>query len=238
MEDTQEPRVTADITKNRLIIRLSSDARKKELEKVYLDIKNCLADLKPGFDVITDLTKCNFGHLSGVPIFLRIMEYLAANEAGQVVRVVGRMTIIFKQLIRLTSQFQGYKPIYVNTFVQAEERLDSARLNNLRLEIDRQPIQYMSNQETGTGYLVDLSISGCAVQDPTLPLAVDQEIAIVIPFQPDDKTFLSTPAIDATVVRVQEDLVTSQFIDLNSAQKTLLYNYLEYEARRDEIPHI
>ena len=49
-------KVKTDIKKNRIYITLPSTIVKKDLEKIYSDIRFGVADLKPGFDVITDLT--------------------------------------------------------------------------------------------------------------------------------------------------------------------------------------
>lgn len=223
MEENQKSRVRADIKNNRLYIKLSSTPSKKVLEKVYTDVRFCVADLKPGFDVITDLSQCSIGYLNGISTLRKIMNFLVIKQPGEVVRIIGKKSLLFKQLIRAATIFQGYKPAYVTTLEEAEDKLTkSIRRNGLRFNIHQQKIEYRNNQEEGTGYLVDISISGCAVQGPTIPVTIDSEIEITIPFYQDQDT-PSSFIIAARVVRVQDDIFAAQFVDLGDDQKGLLY---------------
>ncbi len=115
--------VTPDIKKNRLYISVSGEASKKEIQKIYTDIRFCVPDLQAGFDVITDLSHCKVGHLSGISTFKQIMGYLIAHEVGRVVRVVGPAKLIFRQLNRYVASGKDYKPIYVSTQEEAEQKL-------------------------------------------------------------------------------------------------------------------
>jgi hypothetical protein len=115
--------VKAEIAKNRLYIILRGTVSGKELESIYTDIRFCIADLKPGFQVITDLTEGKIGHLSGIMTFKKIADYLVANQVGTVVRVVGKPSILSNQVSRLTEIIQGYRPVYVATMEEAEEAL-------------------------------------------------------------------------------------------------------------------
>lgn len=227
----------ADTKRNRLYITLSCDPSKKILEKVYTDVRFCVADLKPGFDVVTDLSQCTLGHLNGISTLRKIMGYLVRNQPGEVVRVIGKMSLIFKQLIMFTAKFQGYKPVYVATLEEAEDILaNSKRRNGLRFHIRQQQIDYRVNQEEGKGYLIDLSISGCAVQQPTIPLVTAKEITVIFTLDQEQ----NVPAkftINAKVVRVQDDMFAAQFLDLDNEMKGLLYKCLTYEAQRDK-PYI
>ena len=202
---------------------------------VYTDVRFCVADLEPGFDVVTDLTGCSIGHLDGIPVLRKISDYLVTSKAAEVVRVVGKTSLIFKQLFRVASLFQSYKPFYVSTLEEAEEKLaGSIKRNGLRFRINSQQITYSINKEEGQGNLIDISISGCKVQEPSIPLSADKEISITIPFHQDQDTPASF-TITAKVVRVQGDQVAFQFVDLDDDQKAQLYQSLAFEARR-EVP--
>lgn len=228
-------RVSADIQKNRLLITLPSKVSRNELEKVYTDIRFCVADLKPGFDVITDLSRCTLGHLNGLGTFRRIMDYLTARQPGEVIRVVGSMSLLFRQLIMFASRFQGYKPVYVTTLEEAEERLGKAiRRDGIRFHMLRKEVEYTRNLETDRGLLVDISTSGCAVQGPVETLAAQAELTIVIPLHKDPENLCSF-RLPAQVVRVEENLFAARFLDLDEAQRADLYQCLIFEARR-EIP--
>jgi hypothetical protein len=117
--------VTADIKRNHLIIKLRGEVPKKDTEQIYTDIRFCVADLKPGFSVITDLTEARIGHLSAIGTFKKITAYLTEKQVGQVVRVVGQGKVIFQQLAKLTDQSAGYRPMYAKTMEEAEVILTS-----------------------------------------------------------------------------------------------------------------
>ena len=70
-------KVRTDIKKNRLYITLPTCINTKELEKIYSDVRFGVADLKPGFDVVTNLNHCSIGHLSAIPTLRKITAYLA-----------------------------------------------------------------------------------------------------------------------------------------------------------------
>lgn len=123
MENNRMSRVVVDAEKNRLNITLTGSICKDEVEKIFADVVICVPELKPGFSVVTDLTRCKFGHLGGVPTFQKIMEFLLEHKVGRVVRVVGKAKLIFNQISRITENMQGYRAIYVATLDEAEEKL-------------------------------------------------------------------------------------------------------------------
>lgn len=233
MAGNQRSKVTADLKRNRLNITLSSSPDKRAVEKVYTDIRFCVADLKPGFAVITDLSQCTFASLNAILTMRQIMEYLITKQAGIIVRVVLKKSLIFKQLLRFTNRFQGYKPVYVTTLEEAEEILtDTGKHNGLRFDMHRQQIEYTLDLEEEKGHLVDISISGCTVQGSTISLSADKEISIAIPFHRDNET----PLIFTTAAKVdwvQDDQFAAQFLNLDDDQKAQLYTCLASEAQRD-----
>lgn len=119
-KDKGRSTVTADIKRNRLLIRLRGNIPKSDAERIYTDIRFCVSDLKPGFAVITDLTEARIGHLSAIDTFKKITSYLAEKQVGQVIRVVGQAKIIFQQIAKLTDQINGYKAMYAKTMEEAE----------------------------------------------------------------------------------------------------------------------
>ena len=119
----QRSQVYADIPKNRLYIVLKGMVTRKETEGLYTDIRFIVSDLTPGFNVITDMTEGRIGHLSGVPVFKKIADYLLASEVGTIVRVTGEQTVMSKQLRKLTELIQGYTPVYVTSMDEVESVL-------------------------------------------------------------------------------------------------------------------
>jgi hypothetical protein len=229
----QQFKVKADLKRNILYISLLGDTSKKVLEKVYTEVRFCVADLKPGFDVVSDLSLCTIGQLGGISTLRKIMNFLVTNQVGQIVRVLGKKSLLFKQAMRFANIFQGYSPAYVSTLEEAEERLTIfARRDGLRFNTFQQQIEYKKNQEEGKGYIVDISISGCAVQAATTPVAVGMEISLTIPFhQEQEAPFVFT--IAAKVVRTQDDMFAAQFLNLDDDKREELYKCLAYEAKRE-----
>ncbi|MEE4243445.1 MAG: hypothetical protein V2I36_18440 [Desulfopila sp.] len=116
-------KVTADLKKNRLVILLVGTIRKADLESIYTDIRFCVRDLQPGFDVITDMRESKIGYLSGAMTFLKIQEFLQSSKVGRIVRVTGPSRIFLQQIQRVTQSKNGYKPVYVDTLEEAERFL-------------------------------------------------------------------------------------------------------------------
>lgn len=114
--------VSANIKRNRLDIVLRGTISKKEVEKIYTDIRFCTSDLEPGFAVITDLTEAKLGHLAAIGTFRRITNFLVEKQVGPVIRVVGQASIIFRQLAKLSSE-ASYSPKYTKTREEAEQLL-------------------------------------------------------------------------------------------------------------------
>lgn len=112
--------VTADVKRNLLSIKLQGSVAKKDVERIYTDIRFCVADLKPGFAVITDLTEARIGHLSGIDTFIKITRYLAEKKVGPVIRVVGQAKVIFNQIAKLSRQITGYQAMYAKSIEEAE----------------------------------------------------------------------------------------------------------------------
>lgn len=119
-KDKNPSTVSADIKRNRLVIKLRGDVPKKDAERLYTDIRFCVSDLNPSFAVITDLTEARIGHLSAIDTFKKITGYLAEKNVGPVIRIVGQAKVFFQQISKLTQQINGYQAMYVKTMEEAE----------------------------------------------------------------------------------------------------------------------
>ena len=218
--------------KNRLYITITGYAQKKELDKLYTDVRFCVADLKPGFDVISDLSGCNLAHLSGIPTFRKIMNYLFLNGVGEVVRVINGKSVIFKQVLNLSLRTCGYRPIYAHTLLEAEERLEkSIKRNGIRLYVHRLPAAYSANEKTGEGNIVNLSISGCAIESATLPVSAEEEISVKIFFKQQDA--VNEFPVQARVVRAEGDTFAAEFKNLDDDSRDRLLKHLVVESERE-----
>lgn len=222
-------KVRTDIKKNRLYITLPTSINTKELEKIYSEVRFGVADLKPGFDVVTDLTHCSIGHLSAIPTLRKITAYLVANKVGRVVRIAGNMSLILKQLISLASKFHCYKPVYVLTAEEAEEELKyPIKQEGIRFQLHNRQIDYQTNAQKYTGSILDISISGCAIKGQAGHLLPGLEFPVTFRLGSNDGS-MSTFTFQARVVWAHNDMFAVQFIDLDEAQKAQLYDSLAYE---------
>lgn len=224
-------KVCTDIKKNRLYITLPTSINTKELEKIYSEVRFGVADLKPGFDVVTDLTHCSIGHLSAIPTLKKITDYLVANKVGRVVRIVGNMILILKQLISLASKFHCYKPVYVLTADEAEEELECPiKPEGIRFQLHNRQLDYQINGQKYTGSISDISISGCAIIGQADHLPPGAELSVTFRLGSNDGS-LSTFTFQARVVRAYNTMFAVQFIDLDEVQKAQLYDSLAYELK-------
>ncbi len=113
-------KVRTDISSNRIIITIRGSISLRIAEDLYAEIRFGVADLQNNFIVITDLTLATFAYLNCIPCFLKIAGFLQSSQVGPIIRIVDRPNIIVRQLDRLTSTIDSYKPVYVSSFAEAE----------------------------------------------------------------------------------------------------------------------
>jgi len=63
------------------------------------------------------------GHLAGLATLARVREYLCVMEVGTIIRVVRKYLLAFRQITRVIERNETYRPIWVTTLEEAEERL-------------------------------------------------------------------------------------------------------------------
>jgi hypothetical protein len=227
-------KVTANIGKNRLYITISGKISKDEMDKLYTNVRFSVADLQPGFGVISDFTECSLAHLAGVSTFKKIMSYLIRNGVGEVVRLINGDSLLFKQFINLSSKMSGYIPIYVSNREEAEKRLDKPiRRNGLRFRYNKlPPVQFYFNDVKGKGKILNISISGCKVGSASLCPPADEETLLFVRFNTQD-TCQNEFRIKARVVRIDEDGFAVEFTDLSDDQRDQLWQCLLAEFEND-----
>lgn len=229
----QKATVKADIKKNRLYFAIEGRLTKKSLDSLYTDVRFCVADLQPGFDVITDLTKCTLTSLSGLPTFIKISNYLITNEVGYVVRVVKDGNLVFKQMLNFAEKFQGYHTITVPSIEEAEKTLEiSNRRDGVRLNLKLQPVSYSTETTSGTATLADISISGCAVQGASTPVSMDDELTLTLTFENEGEDIQTLP-VTCQVVRSEEGSFAVKFVRLDEEQKKELWKCMVKMTEKD-----
>jgi hypothetical protein len=232
-DDIMNLKVKANIGKNRLYFTFSGRAVKEEMDKLYTDVRFCVSDLKPGYDVISDFSGCSLMDISGMASFRKIMNFLISKGVGEVVRIVHRESVFLKQILNLSSRICGYKPIYAFTFEEAEEKLEkSVKRNGIRFHINHLTVEYIANDSNGKGTIVNLSVSGCAVESATLPVTADAEISIKMTFTSQQDVPSDEFIIKARVVRASGETFAAEFKGLEDDRKDQLWKCLINESQR------
>lgn len=225
-------KVKANIPNNRLYFNFTGIATKKAMEGLYTDVRFCVADLKPGFDVISDFSECELIHLNSIPALKKIMSYLIENRLGQIVRVLQSNKVSHKQILNLAMRVQGYSPIYVSSADEADEQLKNAvKRKGLRVHLHNLPIKYVAENEERNGNIINMSTSDCAVEFTTFPPKKGSDLLLEITFERDDKPPYPF-TIKAKVTRIDHNVFAAEFNDFDNESKELLWQYLINESRR------
>jgi hypothetical protein len=226
-------KATANIARNRLYITIAGKLTKENLDKLYTDIRFCVADLTPGFDVVNDISGCTLAALSGIPTFKKITHHLVTSRVGKIIRVIDERKTIFKQVLNFASKVQGYSVIYVNSLEEAENQLiKSQHRDGLRFYLHSQPVNYKICDTEGEGYILDISTSGCAIKSATLLPVVDESISFSTKFNK-QQNLIEDFEILARVVRVEEDSFSIKFETMADEQQESLWERLVHESKRE-----
>ncbi len=112
----------ADVNKNRLYVVLQGfiqgDEAKEAADIAIAEAKK----LRPGFDVINDISTVKATSEQGVMELLRCQTFLKERGVGRVIRVVPEVTVGSMQIAR-TSKQAGYEADTARTIEEAEEML-------------------------------------------------------------------------------------------------------------------
>ncbi len=229
----KRPSVTGNLRKNRLYITIAGKLSKKDLDKLYTDIRFYVVDLNAGFDVINDLSGCSLAALNGIPTFKKITNHLIDNEVGKVVRVIDERKIIFRQILNVAAKMQGYKATYVNSLEEAEQELFNAqKQDGLRFCFLDQPVAYIIDGKEGRGEISDISVSGCAIKHESLEPIIDQLISFSTTFQKHEN-LLEVFETGAKVVWVERNKFAVNFQKVEDGLKEQLAERLVYESKCD-----
>lgn len=117
--------VKANVAKNRLYVSMigffQADEMKACTDQVILETKK----LKPGYDVITDVSQFKPAGPDAIKEIERGQAHFKATKIGHGIRVVGGSATTSLQFAR-TGKSVGYVPDTVSTVVEAEKILDNA----------------------------------------------------------------------------------------------------------------
>lgn len=225
-------KASADIAKNRLLLTITGRLSKKNLDRLYTDIRFCVADLQPGFDVITDLSGCTLASLTGVSTFRKITQFLITNRVGRVVRVIDDRKLVFRQLFNVAATMQGYRARYVTSTQEAEKWLDTSEKRlSPRFTLHLQPVHFVFNNQEAHATLSDISTGGCCLHSSTLPPAIDDTLELTFTFPPHEQ-LRTTFRLAGRVIWVKDDKFSVQFTSQDSPFEDELWERLVHESGR------
>jgi anti-anti-sigma regulatory factor len=112
-----------DVGKNRLFVRVEGRVDDSQAKSIADSIIKEMERLRPGFDMVTDLTHAEPLGPEGVAQFKRLLEAHRAKKAGRAVRIVGRSAQVALQLARTSKELQ-HEPYLCFSRAEAERWLD------------------------------------------------------------------------------------------------------------------
>ena len=228
----QAVKATVNLKKNRLYLTISGNVDGKALEKLYTDVRFCVADLKEGFEVISDISEGNLIYLSGFPIFKKIIDFLIANKVGEIVRTLKNNSVIFHQVSNFSDKVLCYRTIYAESKDEAEQKLSElARRDGLRFRLNNVPFSFEYQGENGTGTLKDISVSGCAIEAATITVAEGSEIVLAFEFS-EHETIQSCFKINGKIVRVEDKIFAVHFTEYLTSNRAEFYKRLSHEVNQ------
>lgn len=214
--------VKADIIENRLYLKLSGNITDEELDRLYTDIRFIIADLSPGFGVISDADDYLFSNIQRRP-YKKVSNYLLTNGLGEVVQVIRGDSLLYEQSKNISLQEFGMRPIFAKTIKEAEEKLTSGgKRNGIRFYTNNIDIKYSIQNQVGTGKMSDISTGGCSVKSFTMPVRVNDEMNFEILTNSHDYPFEAT----ARIIRVTDESFSAKFNKLDKCQKMNLWKFL------------
>lgn len=222
-------KIDIDTGKNRLYFSISRKITKTELDKFYTDLRFCVADLQPDFDVIGDFSECDIIYLSSTPTFRNIMCYLITKRIRENILVV-KSNLLYMQLNNLISILNIYIPSYVSTLQEAEDILSTdQRRNGLRICLHHNLAEYLIDTVQVKNRILDMSTSGCSLELGSTQPSVGQEITLNISLK-DKEEAINKFSIPATAVRITNDMFAVKYVHLDDDQKDQLWSCLLYES--------
>jgi hypothetical protein len=116
-------KVKVDASKNRIYITISGILSLDEAQKAKKVIESVTGTMKPGFDVVNDISKLIRADEQAGIVLKEIIVILIQKGVKRVVRVVGTAQIGMLQFANNTLQIDQYKISYVPLLEDAENLL-------------------------------------------------------------------------------------------------------------------
>ena len=120
--DIKPSEVRIDTAKNRLYLLLRGYWSVEMASAVSVKIKQEVKALKPGFAIINDISTLKIGPPEAAAVVKECQEWLGANGAARVVRVVSADNPLARMQFKRTSQ-EVYEANVATTVQEAEQML-------------------------------------------------------------------------------------------------------------------
>jgi hypothetical protein len=114
----------ADVGKNRLYIRIEGQLEESQAPSFADAFIREMDRMRPGFDLVSDLSQAEPLGPVGVAQFRRIVEAANERKIGRVVRIVGRAAQTALQFARHSKEYFQYEPYLAFSREEAERLLD------------------------------------------------------------------------------------------------------------------
>ena len=121
--------VVADVGKNRLYLTLGGHFSLEERRRIAESITQEVAKLRPGFDLINDISQAHPTDEGGLKELMRVQRFLKSLGLRRVVRVT-KVLLAELQLERASRQ-TGFHSIIVPSLEKAEQLLDSSEASEV-----------------------------------------------------------------------------------------------------------
>lgn len=118
--------IRKNAVKNRLYLKLSGFLKEEEVISAGHRLIETAKLLRPGFDIINDISDFKPATTSVASFIENIQEDMKKLPVGRIVRVIGKNALGKMQLTR-TSLKAGYNAYNVATMQEAEELLDAEK---------------------------------------------------------------------------------------------------------------
>jgi anti-anti-sigma regulatory factor len=115
--------IDVDVGKNRIFLCVRGRVDDAEAKSIADSIIKEMGRLRPGFDIVTDLSQAEPLGPEGVNQFKRLLEAHRARKAGRAVRIVGRSKDVALQFARTSKELQ-HEPYLCFSREEAERWLD------------------------------------------------------------------------------------------------------------------
>lgn len=224
MPAKSKSKVETSLAQNRIFLQFSKILTKTDLDSVYTDVRFAVADLKSGFNVISDFSQTRFLFLNGLGVFRSIFNFILSNDSGEIIRVIQEDRIIYKQLLNLSLRTPGYVPIYSPTVEEAESRIKALdKRNGLRFKFNQHPVEYLMDGKKLNGAIINISVSGCAIMNNEMQPELNSVIEVIFRLH-DQKKQNHSFSIKSRVTRVESYAFAVSFMGIDKVIKKNLWN--------------